>query len=134
MKNKILIVDDDIDSAIIQQSISQKLGYYTQIAINGIDAIKFIKQDPPDLILLDIFMPQMDGLETASLIKSKYKIPIVVVTAGGNDTIKKIKELGVIFYVQKPIVPNRLQKEINRCIKYYENKEINRCGNENKEI
>ena len=134
MKNKILIVDDDIDSAIIQQSISQKLGYYTQIAINGIDAIKFIKQDQPDIILLDIFMPQMDGLETASLIISKYKIPIVVVTAGGNDTIKKIKELGVIFYVQKPIVPNRLQKEINRCIKYYENKETNRCVNENKEI
>ena len=62
MKNKILIVDDDVDSATIQQSISQKLGYYTQIAINGLDAIKFIKQDPPDLILLDIFMPQMDGL------------------------------------------------------------------------
>lgn len=124
MKNKILIVDDDIDSSTIQQSVAQKLGYYTQIAINGIDAIKFIKQDPPDIILLDIFMPQMDGFETASLIEKKYKIPIIVVTAGGNETIKRIKELGIIFYVQKPIIPNRLQKEINKCIKFYENKEI----------
>jgi CheY-like chemotaxis protein len=119
MKNKILIVDDDIDSSIIQQSIVQKLGYYTQIAINGIDAVKFIKQDPPDLILLDIFMPQMDGYETIKYINDTFKIPMVVVTAGGDETIQKIKNIGILFYVQKPIIPNRLQKEINRCIKFY---------------
>jgi len=124
MKNKILIVDDDVDSLIIQQSIIQKVGYYTQIAINGLDAVKFIKQDPPDLILLDIFMPQMDGYETIKYIKENYNIPIVVVTAGGNQSIKKIKEMGIIFYVQKPIIPNKLQKEINNCIKYYENKKL----------
>ena len=124
MKNKILIVDDDVDSLIIQQSIIQKVGYYTQIAINGLDAVKFIKQDPPDLILLDIFMPQMDGYETIKYIKENYNIPIVVVTAGGNQSIKKIKEMGIIFYVQKPIIPNKLQKEINSCIKFYENKKL----------
>jgi len=124
MKNKILIVDDDVDSLIIQQSIIQKVGYYTQIAINGLDAIKYIKQDPPDLILLDIFMPQMDGYETIKYIKENYNIPIVVVTAGGNQSIKKIKEMGIIFYVQKPIIPNKLQKEINSCIKFYENKKL----------
>lgn len=121
MKNKILIVDDDTDSAIIQQSIAQKLGFYTQTAINGIDAIKFIKQDPPDLILLDIFMPQMDGYETIELIKKKYKIPIIVVTAGGNAAVKKIKDMGILFYTQKPLVPTKLQKEIIKCLKYHEN-------------
>lgn len=120
MKNKILIVDDDIDSTIIQQSIVQKLGYYTQIAINGIDAIKFIKQDKPDLILLDIFMPEMDGYETIKYITENFDIPIIVVTAGGNQCIKKIKDMGILFYVQKPIIPNKMQKEINKCIKYYE--------------
>jgi len=120
MKNKILIVDDDVDSAIIQQSIAQKLGYYTQIAINGIDAIKFIKQDAPNLILLDIFMPQMDGFETIELIRRKYKIPILVVTAGGNEAIKTIKDMGIIFFVQKPIIPTKLQREISKCLKYYE--------------
>jgi len=120
MKNKILIVDDDVDSAIIQQSISQKLGYYTQIAINGIDAIKFIKQDTPDLILLDIFMPEMDGFEAIKFIKNKYKIPIIVITAGGNEAVKKIKDLGIMFFIQKPIIPTKLQKEISKCIKYYE--------------
>lgn len=119
MKNKILIVDDDIDSSIIQQSIVQKLGYYTQTAINGIDAVKFIKQDPPDLILLDIFMPQMDGYETIKYINDTFKIPMIVVTAGGDETIQKIKNIGILFYVQKPIIPNRLQKEINKCIKFY---------------
>lgn len=124
MKNKILIVDDDVDSATIQQSISQKLGYYTQIAINGLDAIKFIKQDPPDLILLDIFMPQMDGYETIQYISENFNIPIIVVTAGGDNCIKKIKNMGILFYVQKPIVPNKLLKEISKCIKYYECKEL----------
>lgn len=120
MKNKILIVDDDVNSSIIQQSIVQKLGYYTQLAINGIDAIKFIKQDAPDLILLDIFMPEMDGYETIEYIK-KYNIPIIVVTAGGNSVIKKIQEMGIIYYIQKPLVPNKLQKEINKCIKSHNN-------------
>ncbi len=128
MKNKILIVDDDVDSSIIQQSITQKLGYYTQIAINGIDAIKFIKQDPPDLILLDIFMPEMDGYETIKYLNENFNIPIIVVTAGGNQAIKKIKDMGIMFYIQKPIIPNKLQKEINKCIKYQENK---RDKNEN---
>lgn len=123
MKNKILIVDDSIDSSIIQQSIVQKLGYYTQIAINGIDAIKFIKQDKPDLILLDIFMPEMDGYETIKYIKENFDIPIIVVTAGGNNCINKIREMGIMFYLQKPIIPNKLQKEINKTIEYYKNKE-----------
>ena len=124
MKNKILIVDDDIDSSTIQQSIAKKLGYYTQIAINGLDAIKFIKQDPPDIILLDIFMPEMDGYETIKYLETNFNIPIIVVTAGGNHVIKRIQDIGILFYVQKPIVPNKLQKEINKCIKYYEDKKF----------
>ena len=124
MKNKILIVDDDVDSSIIQQSITQKLGYYTQIAINGLDAIKFIKQDTPDIILLDIFMPEMDGYDTIKYIQKNYNIPIIVVTAGGNQVVKKIKDMGIIFYVQKPIIPTKVQKEINKCVKFYEDAKI----------
>jgi len=120
MKNKVLIVDDDINSCIIQQSIIQKLGYYTQIAINGVDAIRYINEDTPDLILLDIFMPGMDGYQTIEYIRKKFNIPIVVVTAGGNSTIKKIKENGILFYIQKPIIPNKLQLEINKCLTFYE--------------
>jgi len=120
MKNKILIVDDDVDSSIIQQSITQKLGYYTQIAINGLDAIKFIRQDPPDIILLDIFMPEMDGYETIKYLDENFNIPIIVVTAGGNQAVKKIKDMGILFYVQKPIIPNKLQKEIAKCVSFHE--------------
>jgi CheY-like chemotaxis protein len=124
MKNKILIVDDSVDSSIIQQSVVQKLGYYTQIAINGLDAVKFIKQDQPDLIMLDIFMPEMDGYETIKYVQDNFDIPILVVTAGGNNCIKKIKEMGIKFYIQKPIIPNKLQKEINKCLEYHKNKDI----------
>lgn len=124
MKNKVLIVDDDIDSLQMQQTICQNLGFYTQTAINGIDAIKYIKQDPPDLILLDIFMPQMDGYETIKYIEKNFNIPIIIVTAGGNSCIRKIKELNIMFYVQKPITANKLQKEIDKCLKYYGDQEL----------
>jgi len=120
MYNKILIVDDDSDSLMLQQTIVQRLGFYTQIAVNGLDAINMIKEDIPDIILLDIFMPQMDGFETLKILQEKYKIPVIIVTAGGSKTINKLKEMNIRFHIQKPINPTRLQKEINKCLKLIE--------------
>ena len=119
MKNKFLIVDDDMDSTEIQQIMAQKMGYYTKIAINGYDAIMTIKQDPPDIILMDIFMPGMDGYETIKYLES-FNIPIVVITGGGEEVIKNITELGILFYVEKPIFFDEYWKVINKCFDYYE--------------
>lgn len=116
MKNKVLIVDDDIDSTIILQTMAQNLGFYTQVAINGIDAINYIKEDTPDLVLLDIFMPQMDGYETIDYIKKEFDLPIIVVTAGGSETINKIKNKGIKNYIQKPIDPKKFHREIDNCL------------------
>ena len=116
MHNKILIVDDDSDSLMLQQTIVQRLGFYSQIAVNGLDAIKMVKEDKPDIILLDIFMPQMDGFETLKILQEKYDIPVIIVTAGGAKTINKLKEMNIKFHIQKPINPTRLQKEINKCL------------------
>lgn len=110
-----LIVDDDLDCLTLHQTIGQKLGYYTQLAVNGLDAINMIKEDKPDLILLDIFMPQMDGFETLKNI-DKYDIPVILITAGGHETIKELIELkfkNVVKYLQKPISATKLQKEIS---------------------
>jgi len=120
MYNKILIVDDDSDSLMLQQTIIQRLGFYTQIAVNGLDAINMIKSDIPDIILLDIFMPQMDGFETLKILQEQYNIPVIIVTAGGAKTINKLKEMNIRFYIQKPINPTKLQKEINKCLKIIE--------------
>ncbi len=117
MNNKILIVDDDSSSLMLQQTILQRLGFYTQISVNGLDAIKIIKQDIPDVILLDIFMPQMDGFETLSVLQKNHSnIPIIIVTAGGAKTIKKLKEMNVKFYIQKPITPTKLQSVLSKCL------------------
>jgi|AntAceMinimDraft_17_1070374.scaffolds.fasta_scaffold361906_2 CheY-like chemotaxis protein len=118
MNNKILIVDDDSDSLILQQTILQRLGYYTQLAVNGLDAMKIIMEDKPDIILLDIFMPQMDGFETISILQKKHpEIPVIIVTAGGAKIINKLKEMGIHYHIQKPISPTKLQKEIAKCVK-----------------
>lgn len=120
MNNKVLIVDDNSDSLMLQQTIVQRLGFYTQTAVNGLDAISTIKKDKPDIILLDIFMPQLDGFETLKILKEELNIPVIVVTAGGNKTINKLIEMGIRFYIQKPIIPTKLQKEINKCLNVIE--------------
>ena len=119
IKNKILIVDDDSDSLLLIQTIIQRLGFYTLTAVNGLDAINIIKQESlkPDLIILDIFMPQMDGFETLTYIKKNFKdIPILILSAGGSDTLNKVKDLGAKYFVQKPINQNKLQKSIFEII------------------
>ena len=128
MKNKILIVDDDTESCILQQAVTQRMGFYTQLAVNGIEAINVIKEDQPDMVLLDIFMPQMDGFETAKLIHDKFNIPIIIITAGGNQSINKIKEmqLGITHFVQKPINPTLLQHEIVKCVNEIKQRKINK--------
>lgn len=117
MNNKILIVDDDSDSLMLEQTVVQRLGFYSQIAINGLDAIKMIKEDEPDIILLDIFMPQMDGFETLEFLNNEYNIPVIIITAGGSKTINKLKAMNIHHHIQKPITPTKLQKEIDKCIK-----------------
>lgn len=123
MSNKILIVDDEPICLKLQESITQKLGYYTQTAINGIDAINMIKKDQPDLIMLDLFMPEMDGFQTLKYLQNKFEnIPIIVITAADIESIGKTKELGVNFYLQKPITPIKLQNEIEKCFEFYKHK------------
>ncbi len=114
--NKMLIVDDDSNSLYLEQIIAQRLGFYTKVAVNGLDAIKIINDDVPDIILLDIFMPQMDGFETLTLLREKYNIPTIIITAGGSQTIKKLNQKNVKYHIQKPITPTKLQKELTKYI------------------
>ena len=83
-KKRILIVDDEPDFSMIVQTYLEKEGFATELAYNGVEGFEKIKANPPDAIVLDVMMPEMDGYELCALLKkdSAYaNIPIVLLTA-----------------------------------------------------
>jgi two-component system, OmpR family, alkaline phosphatase synthesis response regulator PhoP len=83
-KKRILIVDDEPDFSMIVQTYLEKEGFATEVAYNGVEGFEKIKANPPDAIVLDVMMPEMDGFELCALLKkdSTYaNIPIVLLTA-----------------------------------------------------
>ena len=91
-------------------------GYAINIAHNGKDGILLIKEKKPDLVLLDIMIPEMDGYQILTLIKEDpdiKDIPVIMLTAKGvEEDIQKALDLGVDDYVPKPFHPGLLIKKI----------------------
>ena len=113
-EQKVLIVDDTPENiSIISNALSDKKKI---AATNGIKAIELAVQHQPDLILLDIVMPGMDGFEVCQILKSKAEtqdIPIIFITAETNtESIVKGFEVGGIDYVTKPINVRELQARV----------------------
>lgn len=108
LKPTILVVDDTSSNIMILSSLL-KGNYKVKIATNGEKAISIVKQDPPDLILLDVMMPGIDGYETCRRIKSESRysdIPIIFLTAKSDDEDEsKGFEVGAVDYIIKPIKP-----------------------------
>jgi two-component system alkaline phosphatase synthesis response regulator PhoP len=117
---KVLVVDDEVYILhILEFSLSAE-GYEVITANNGELAIEKAKQEKPDLIVLDIMMPVLDGYETCRRLKrdSETKnIPVVLLTAKGRDIDKRLGfEVGAIDYVIKPFSPNRLIDRIQEIL------------------
>src|SRR5215468_1282128 len=92
----VLVVDDDSNNVDYLEQELEGLGYRTISARNGEEAIAIVKSSPPDLILLDIMMPVMDGFATCRILKDSEEtrfIPVIIMTAldGIEDRVKGIK-------------------------------------------
>lgn len=120
-KKSILIVDDDQDIRDLLSYNLQKSGYSVNEAINGFDCLEKIKTIKPNLILLDVMMPEMDGLEVCQQIKSdpkNHNILICFLTARGEDYSQiAALEAGGDDYVTKPIKPKVLISRINAILR-----------------
>ena len=103
MQNKILIVDDDENICELLNLYLKKDGFDTSTAYNGRQAVEFAEKYNPDLILLDIMLPELDGWQVCREIRKKSEVPIIMLTAKG-ETFDKILglELGADDYVTKP--------------------------------
>jgi len=115
-KAKILLADDEEDiKTVISLYLSAK-GYEVVTAYDGLDAIDKAKTEKPDLILLDVMMPIMNGFEVCQKLQGDpetQNIPIIMLSAAAqSETITKSIELGAKDYIVKPFEPERLDKMI----------------------
>ncbi len=103
MKNKILIVDDDINICELLRLYLEKEGFETIVANDGEQAVQSALKNSPDLILLDIMLPKLDGWQVCREIRKTMETPIIMITAKGEvfDKILGL-ELGADDYVTKP--------------------------------
>ena len=126
-KNKILIVDDDDDIRHLLEYNLEKSGFITNVAANGLECLEMVKSYNPDLILLDVMMPGMDGIEVCERIKSdpqNKNIFICFLTARSEDYSQIAGlEAGGDDYVSKPIKPKVLVSRINAILRRKSNEE-----------
>lgn len=100
---KILIVDDEKPISDIMKFNLTKEGYEVHVAADGEEALQKVDEVHPDLILLDLMLPKMDGLEVARQVRKNYDMPIIMVTAKDSELDKVLGlELGADDYVTKP--------------------------------
>ena len=117
MKKKditILLVDDEPDILeIIRYNLTSE-GYTIETAENGLEAIEQAKKVRPQLIIMDVMMPKMDGFEVCRKIRKKFSTPIIMLSARGEslDQIRGL-DLGADDYISKPFEPRELVARIH---------------------
>jgi two-component system, response regulator, stage 0 sporulation protein F len=119
MKGKILIVDDQFGIRILLNEVLQKEGYDTFQAANGLQALEILNDHIPDLVLLDMKIPGMDGIEILKRMKViKPDIKVIIMTAYGElDMIQEAMDLGAITHFAKPFDIDDIRKAVEKYLK-----------------
>ena len=114
----ILVVDDDPNIRQLNRLYLEKAGFRVVTAARGDEALAIFRRDPPDLILLDIMLPGMDGMEVLRAIRKGSSIPVIMVTAR-DDTVDKVVglELGSDDYITKPYDPKEMVARVKAVLR-----------------
>jgi CheY-like chemotaxis protein len=120
-KKKILVIDDEPDILKVTSIRLKKLGYNVLTAVNGKQGLDTIRREKPDLVLLDLVMPVMNGAEVCEQIKNDKvlkHIPIILFTASGSAAItdEKIKKFGADDYIIKPFEPEEFRGKVEKIL------------------
>jgi two-component system, OmpR family, response regulator VicR len=121
MNKKILVVDDEKPIADILKFNLEKEGYDITCAYDGQEAIDKVKEIQPDLILLDIMLPQKDGLEVCREVRKSFEIPIIMLTAKDSELDKVLGlEMGADDYVTKPFSTRELLARVKANLRRHQ--------------
>ena len=119
LNKTVLIVDDEPDTLELVKLVLESAGFKTVSAANGIEALKEVDVSKPDLVLLDIMMPDMDGWEVFRKIKEKYStLPIAILTAKAQnfDRLLGLHVLKADDYIIKPFGKNELINKARKLL------------------
>ncbi|MGD6776198.1 response regulator [Sutcliffiella horikoshii] len=113
---KLLIVDDQYGIRILLNEVFQKEGYQTFQAANGYQALDIVEKHSPDLVLLDMKIPGMDGIEILKRLKAiNSDIQVIIMTAYGElDMIQESKDLGAITHFAKPFDIDEIRDAVRK--------------------
>lgn len=116
----LLLVEDNEDNRIIYSTVLRHLGYVVIEAQDGVQAVDLARRAQPDLILMDISIPRMDGWEATRILRgdpTTRAIPIIALTAHAlSDDRERAAEVGFTSYLAKPIEPRAVVAEVRRWI------------------
>ncbi len=116
--SRILVVDDDRTTVYVLQRLLNGAGYSTQVAMDGVEALRMLRAEPFDLLLLDVWMPRMNGLELLAKLRSRRHGPRVVVMTSDDtpETLLQAVRERAFKYVQKPIESAALLDTIREAL------------------
>ena len=121
MKSKtksILVIDDDPSILKLMEITLEREGYDVILAIGGVVGISLLKETKPDLVLLDIMMPELNGYEVLGRIRRESNVPVIMMTAVRDvDSVIKSLGLGADDYVRKPLNPKELIARVRTKLK-----------------
>ncbi|QED49329.1 response regulator transcription factor [Cytobacillus dafuensis] len=128
MQHRLLLVDDDPSISEMVKNYLTKEGFVVLVALNGEDGISMFLKEEFDLILIDIMMPKLDGIEAIKIIREKSSIPILIMSAKDSDVDKAIGlGFGADDYIAKPFslleLSARIKAAIRRATKYADHHE-----------
>ncbi len=122
---KVLIVDDDENICEVIRMYLENSGYDTRVGYDGKEAQELFLEYKPDLVLLDIMIPYMDGIDVLKWIRKEYETPAIMLTAKGETFDKVLAlELGADDYIVKPFEPKELIARVKAVLRRY-NSEAN---------
>ena len=120
MKQRILVVDDEPEAVELVEFNLRQAGYLVSTAANGAEALKKARAQTPDLIVLDVMLPEMDGFEickTLRLDEATAKVPIIMLTAKAAEIDRVLGlELGADDYLTKPFSPRELMLRVKKIL------------------
>ncbi len=119
MSYSVLVVDDEESIRSSLKGILEDEGYRVSLALDGEDALALLQKEIPDLVLLDIWMPRLDGLETLEKIKELYsEIPVVMISGHGTiETAVKSTRLGAYDFIEKPLSLEKVLVTVHNAIR-----------------
>ena len=112
------MVDDDPNISEVVARYLEREGYIVDVALDGDEALKKTRSHPPDLVVLDLMLPKVDGLEICRILRSQSSVAIIMLTAKGEETDKLVGlNLGADDYISKPFSPRELVARVKAVLR-----------------